>query len=141
MEKSCELCGTRMSYCLPSRKYCKECAKKVHNTVQAKGRLKKKMVPISSVIICGVCGKPLVKKTAAQKYHLECSIALSKQIGLEYRKKKKKSSRERDRKVQPAPKPKYTLKQMNDKAKELGMMYGKYSLLLSQGKVDPPDER
>lgn len=39
------------------------------------------------------------------------------------------------------PKPKYTIKQINDKAKELGMSYGHYSTLLAQGKVDPPDER
>ena len=39
------------------------------------------------------------------------------------------------------PKPKYTIKQMNDKAKELGMSYGHYSTLFAQGKVDPPDER
>ena len=38
-------------------------------------------------------------------------------------------------------KPKYTIKQMNDKAKELGMNYGHYSTLLAQGKVDFPDER
>ena len=38
-------------------------------------------------------------------------------------------------------KPKYSLKQVNDKAKELGMSYGHYSDLLAQGKVDPPDER
>ena len=33
------------------------------------------------------------------------------------------------------------VKQMNDKAKELGMSYGHYSTLFAQGKVDPPDER
>lgn len=37
--------------------------------------------------------------------------------------------------------PKYSLKQINDKAKEYGMDYGHYMLALSQGKVDPPDER
>jgi hypothetical protein len=39
------------------------------------------------------------------------------------------------------PKPKYTIKQMNDKAKELGMSYGHYSTLLAQGNVKAPDER
>lgn len=44
------------------------------------------------------------------------------------------------RKAKPAP-PRYSIKQINDKAKSLGMNYGHYSMLLSQGKVEPPDER
>nr|DAT70964.1 MAG TPA: hypothetical protein [Caudoviricetes sp.] len=84
--------------------------------------------------LCAWCGKAMVKKTPEQKYHKDCARKAERSCapsGYQF----KLPERQR-----PAP-PRYSIKQINDKAKSLGMNYGHYSMLLSQGKVEPPDER
>lgn len=83
-----------------------------------------------------------------QKYHQKCAnVVKRKQMAKwwkehpDYIKTPTRKARPEGTKAEEKPKPKYTIKQMNDKAKELGMSYGHYSTLLAQGKVDPPDER
>ena len=84
--------------------------------------------------LCAWCGKAMVKKTPDQKYHKDCARKAERSCapaGYQF----KLPERQR-----PTP-PRYSIKQINDKAKSLGMNYGHYSMLLSQGKVEPPDER
>ena len=80
------------------------------------------------------CGKAMVKKTPDQKYHKDCARKAERSCvpaGYQFKLAEKQ---------RPTP-PRYSIKQINDKAKPLGMNYGHYSTLLSQGKVEPPDER
>lgn len=92
--------------------------------------------------------KPMRKVYEHQKYHQKCANAVKrKQIAdwwkehPDYIKTPSRKARPEGNHTEEKPNPKYTIKQMNDKAKELGMSYGHYSTLFAQGKVDPPDER
>lgn len=76
----------------------------------------------------------MVKKTPGQKYHKDCARKAERSYapdGYQFKLPERKRTTP----------PRYSIKQINDKAKSLGMNYGHYSMLLSQGKVEPPDER
>lgn len=143
MIKYCERCGTSLGECTTKKKWCEKCLKIIRIERQRKARKEKGIKPLG-VVTCAFCGKPLQKNSAAQKYHKECAREVDRQRALsKYRRGKKKGRIYRKIKiVEPEHKPpRYSIKQINDKAKSLGMDYGHYSTLLSQGKVDPPDER
>lgn len=141
-EKYCERCGTPLGKVLKTKRYCKECAILVKKENEAARRAPYGVVP------CEWRKKPMRKLYERQKYHQKCANAVKrKQVAnwrkehLDYIKTSAHKARPEGNQMGEKPKPKYTIKQMNDKAKELGMNYGHYSLLLSQGKVEPPDER
>lgn len=97
---------------------------------------------------CERCGAPLGEVIKTKRYCEECAnIVKRKQMAKwrkehsDYIKSPTRKARPEGNQTQEKPKPKYTIKQMNDKAKELGMSYGHYSTLLAQGKANPPDER
>lgn len=97
---------------------------------------------------CERCGCLLGKVLKTKRYCKECANAVRRKQVVDWWKEHPDYIKTSSRKARPEgnqmkekPKPKYTIKQMNDKAKELGMSYGHYSTLFAQGKVDPPDER
>lgn len=141
-EKYCERCGVFLGKVLKTKRYCKECAILVKKENQAARRAPYGVVP------CEWCKRPMRKVYEHQKYHQKCANAVKRKRVADWWKEHPDYIKTSSRKARPKgnqmgekPKPKYTIKQMNDKAKELGMSYGHYSTLLAQGKVDPPDER
>lgn len=150
--KYCERCGILLGLVNPCRKYCKECRETVRRERQvlAKKGVKKK----PETVPCAWCGKPMLRKSWSQKYHAECATEAQKALNRKLKAKKREEMKasgvfkadwdvkepepEPPKKHEP---PKYTVRQMNDKAKQLGLSYGHYSTLLSQGKAEPPDER
>ena len=97
---------------------------------------------------CEWCKRPMRKVYEHQKYHHKCANAVKRKRAADwwkehpdYIKTPSRKARPEGNQMEEKPKPKYTIKQINDKAKELGMSYGHYSTLFAQGKVDPPDER
>lgn len=136
-EKYCERCGLYLGVVRPARRYCKECAILIQKEKQAERRAPYGVVP------CEWCKMPMRKLYKYQKYHKKCANAVKRKKTADWWKEHPDYIRASlDRKeIQQKKSQKYSLKQVNDKAKELGMSYGHYSDLLSQGKVDPPDER
>ena len=95
---------------------------------------------------CEWCKRPMRKLYKHQKYHKKCANIVKRKKTADWWKEhpdyiRISSDESRQQGNATKEKPKYSLKQVNDKAKELGMSYGHYSNLLAQGKVDPPDER
>lgn len=95
---------------------------------------------------CERCGLYLGKVLKTRRYCKECANAVKRKKTADWWKEhpdyiRASSDESRQEENTTKEKPKYSLKQVNDKAKELGMSYGHYSDLLAQGKVDPPDER
>lgn len=140
--KYCERCGCLLGKVLKTKRYCKECAILVKKENEAARRAPYGVVP------CEWCKKPMRKLYEHQKYHQKCANAVKRKQVADWWKEHPDYIKTSPRKARPEgnqmgekPKPKYTIKQMNDKAKELGMSYGHYSTLLAQGKVDHPDER
>lgn len=141
-EKYCERCGLYLGVVRPTRRYCKECAMLVQKENQTERRAPYGVVP------CEWCKRPMRKLYKHQKYHQKCANAVRrKQVTgwwkehPDYIKTNSRKARPEGNQTKEKPKPKYTIKQMNDKAKELGMSYGHYSTLLAQGKVKASDER
>jgi hypothetical protein len=100
------------------------------------------------VVPCEWCKRPMRKVYEHQKYHHKCANAVKRKRAADwwkehpdYIKTPSRKARPEGNQMEEKPKPKYTIKQMNDKAKELGMSYGHYSALFAQGKVGPPNER
>lgn len=141
-EKYCERCGLYLGVVRPTRRYCKECAILVKKENEAARRAPYGVVP------CEWCKRPMRKVYEHQKYHHKCANAVKRKRVADwwkehpdYTKTSIRKARLEGNQMEEKPKPKYTIKQMNDKAKELGMSYGHYGTLLAQGKADPPDER
>ena len=133
MNKFCVRCGAFLEAPNANQKYCVVCAHNVQLEQQAKWRRRKGKTE-RVMGLCAWCGKAMVKKTPDQKYHKDCARKAERSCapaGYQFKLPEKQ---------RPTP-PRYSIKQINDKAKSLGMNYGHYSTLLSQGKVEPPDER
>lgn len=140
--KYCERCGCLLGKVLKNKRYCKECAMFVKKEKEAARRAPYGVVP------CEWCKRPMRKVYERQKYHQKCANAVrQKRVAdwwkehPDYIKTPSRKARPEGNRTEEKPKPKYTIKQMNDKAKELGMSYGHYSTLFAQGKVKAPDER
>lgn len=139
-EKYCERCGLYLGVVRPTRRYCKECAILVQKEKQTEHRAPYGVAP------CEWCKRPMRKLYKHQKYHKRCANIVKQKKTADWWKEhpdyiRISSDESKQQGNVTKDKPKYSLKQVNDKAKELGMSYGHYSDLLAQGKVDPPDER
>ena len=137
--KYCERCGVLLGEVLETKRYCKECAKAIKQEREAARRAPYGVVP------CEWCKRPMCKLYECQKYHQKCAKLARRKKTADWWKNHPDYIRVPDRPVEIAKeenrRPKYTIEQIDRKAKELGMSYGHYSKLLEQGKVDPPDER
>lgn len=73
--KYCEHCGVLLGLVNPTKKYCSDCKRKVSlERKMAKRKALKNghgFTPVRS--ICQWCGEPMIKTSAAQKYHKECA--------------------------------------------------------------------
>lgn len=133
--KYCVRCGASLGYARANKKYCSACKRKVeYQSYKAKkengeiGKLR--------VINCEWCGKPLVQKTANQKYHAECAyfsrLDKSKKTNAknyaEKKKQKKKLKKPEKKKV-------LSVSQVQHIACKLGLSYGTTSLKLSTGEI------
>ena len=73
--KYCERCGILLGAVNPAKKYCSDCKRKV--SLERKRARRKalseshRFVPVRTT--CQWCGEPMIKKSAAQKYHKECA--------------------------------------------------------------------
>ena len=73
--KYCEHCGILLGAVNPRKKYCSDCKREV--SIERKRARRKalseshRFVPVKTT--CQWCGKPMIKTSAAQKYHKECA--------------------------------------------------------------------
>lgn len=73
--KYCERCGILLGAVNPTKKYCSDCKREV--SLERKRAKRKalseshRFVPVKTT--CQWCGEPMIKKSAAQKYHKECA--------------------------------------------------------------------
>lgn len=73
--KYCERCGAFLGRVNPPKKYCTQCKRDV-SCEQKRARRKalssgRGFTPVKTV--CQWCGKPMIKMSAAQKYHKDCA--------------------------------------------------------------------
>lgn len=73
--KYCERCGAFLGRVNPRKKYCTQCKRDV-SCEQKRARRKalssgRGFAPVKTV--CQWCGKPMIKMSAAQKYHKDCA--------------------------------------------------------------------
>ena len=73
--KYCERCGLFLGMVNPRKKYCTQCKRDV-SCEQKRARRKalssgRGFTPVKTV--CQWCGKPMIKTSAAQKYHKDCA--------------------------------------------------------------------
>lgn len=97
--------------------------------------------------VCESCGKVILNARNRQRLCSDCAKKRQKAASLKYYENNRDEINERLRlrtqmrrmpEPEPTPPrtpPKYTISQVDAKAKELGISYGKCSLLLEQGKV------
>lgn len=73
--KYCEHCGILLGAVNPRKKYCSDC--KMEVSLERKRARRKalsenhRFVPVKTT--CQWCGEPMIKTSAAQKYHKECA--------------------------------------------------------------------
>lgn len=97
--------------------------------------------------VCESCGKVILNAPNRQRFCSDCAKKRQKAASLKYYEHNRDEINERLRlrtqmrripDPEPAPPrtpPKYTISQVDAKAKELGISYGKCNLLLEQGKI------
>lgn len=73
--KYCERCGILLGAVNFTKKYCSDCKREV-SLEQKRARRKVlkesyRFVPVKTA--CQWCGEPMIKTSAAQKYHKECA--------------------------------------------------------------------
>lgn len=125
--KYCERCGLYLGCVHAATKYCRECRDVIRNERQTERRHGKK--EIGKAITCDVCGKPLVKTGATQKYHPECKlIAKREQDRVNWaRRKNEKARKEASKAVE------YSVLDVQKMAEKAGCSYGEMSLRLAKG--------
>jgi hypothetical protein len=132
--KYCERCGILLGEVNPAKKYCSDCKRKV--SLERKRARRKvlseshRFVPVKTV--CQWCGEPMIKKSAAQKYHKDCakdaafaSIAEHQSI----RRKRALNEKALEEKKIPS------IGQVQALADKMGKHYGEVSRMLATGEL------
>lgn len=142
--KYCERCGAFLGMVAVNRKYCLNCYS-IANLERCRERSRKRnearRKEAAKPVPCAWCGKPLVRRNTCQKYHAECQkaayAALQKKLRKKYRESGKSSQYKKPERKKEKPKKKnYTIEEIEAKAKELGITYGKVVLGLQLGTID-----
>lgn len=132
--KYCERCGILLGAVNPAKKYCSDCKRKV--SLERKRARRKalseshRFVPVRTT--CQWCGKPMIKMSAAQKYHKDCakdaafaSIAEHQSI----RRERALNEKALEEKKIPS------IGQVQALADKLGKHYGEVSRMLATGEL------
>lgn len=133
--KYCERCGILLGAVNPTKKYCSDCKREV--SLERKRARKKALktetgfVPVRST--CQWCEEPMLKTSAAQKYHKECAReanAISTAENRRLRKERDRKEKARENKRIPS------VGQVQALADKLGKHYGEVSRMLAAGGAD-----
>lgn len=142
--KYCERCGASLGMVMKSKKYCLDCYLIVARERDCERHRKKhemKEAELKKPIPCAWCGKPLVRRVPSQKYHPECQKPanserqrqlrqLYKEKGIPQKSQEEiKSPRKKKKKGIPS------VLEVNNKAKELGISYGKLVQMMERGEI------
>lgn len=114
----CTVCTIR--YADPGHTMCEECRQKQHEYSVTKR--KQKMQEWKENGLCYVCGMPAAEGRTMCERHLEA-------------KRGQNSKPERETKPMEPKKHKETIEETNEKARAMGLSYGKYQLLKSLGRI------
>lgn len=132
--KYCERCGCFLGMVNPVKKYCSECKKEVSRE-QKRARRKalgagRGFTPMKST--CQWCGEPMIKTSAAQKYHKECARdAAFKSIAEHQRLRKERDRNKKALEEKKIP----SVGQVQALADKLGKHYGEVSQMLATGEL------
>lgn len=132
--KYCERCGIFLGEVYPQKRYCSECKKEVS---RERKRLRYKALHDgqgypSSRSICQWCGKPMVKMSAAQKYHKDCAKEANSVSTTQRQRLRKELERNRKTLVEKRIPSVGQVQALSDK---LGKHYGEVSQMLSTGEL------
>ena len=132
--KYCERCGILLGAVNPAKKYCSDCKRKV--SLERKRARRKalseshRFVPVKST--CQWCGEPMIKESAAQKYHKECARDASFASIAEHQKMR----RERNLNKKALEEKKIpSVGQVQALADKIGKHYGEVSRMLAAGEL------
>lgn len=132
--KYCERCGAFLGTVNPRKKYCTQCKRDV-SCEQKRARRKalssgRGFTPVKTV--CQWCGKPMIKMSAAQKYHKECAKEASFTSIVEHRKMRKDRNLNKkaleEKKIP-------SVGQVQALADKMGKHYGEVSRMLATGEL------
>ena len=144
MVKICAKCGALIENANINQKYCCICTHKKQLEAQANWRKAKK--PKLQVIKCKYCGELMRVMRPGQEMHVKCErkvMSAERRKWLQEHPRPTKPSYKNQiphiERKKPQPAPKYSVGQMDAKARKLGMTYGKYVSLIDMGRVEPPD--
>lgn len=132
--KYCERCGLFLGMVNPRKKYCTQCKRDV-SYEQKRARRKalssgRGLTPVKTV--CQWCGKPMIKMSAAQKYHRDCAKDAAFASIAEHQRLRK----ERDRNKKTLEEKKIpSVAQVQALADKLGKHYGEVSQMLATGEL------
>lgn len=143
--KYCERCGKLLGYVMKSKKYCIDCYA-IANREKDRERHRKKQAikeaELKKPVPCAWCGKPLVRRVQSQKYHPECqksaNMKRQKELRAIYREKGITQKGQKEMKSPFKKKRKNgipSVLEVNNKAKELGVSYGKLVQMMEHGEV------
>lgn len=132
--KYCERCGILLGMVNPTKKYCSECKKEVSREQK---RARKKafgaghgFTPMKST--CQWCGEPMIKTSAAQKYHKDCAKdAAFASIAEHQRMRRERGLNEKALEEKKVP----SIGQVQALADKLGKHYGEVSRMLATGEL------
>lgn len=132
--KYCERCGILLGEVNPTKKYCSVCKREV--SLERKRARRKalseshRFVPVKTT--CQWCGEPMIKTSAAQKYHKECARDAAFASVAEHQKMR----RERNLNKQALEEKKIpSVAQVQALADKLGKHYGEVSQMLATGEL------
>lgn len=132
--KYCERCGILLGAVNPTKKYCSYCKREV--SLERKRARRKTLkesrgfAPVKST--CQWCGEPMIKTSAAQKYHKECAKDAAFTSIAEHQRLRK----ERDRNKKALEEKKIpSVGQVQALAEKLGKHYGEVSQMLATGEL------
>lgn len=132
--KYCERCGILLGAVNPTKKYCSDCKREV-SLEQKRARRKvlkesHRFVPVKTT--CQWCGEPMIKTSAAQKYHKECA----KEASFTSIAENQKMRRERNINKKALEEKKIpSIGQVQALADKLGKHYGEVSRMLATGEL------
>lgn len=132
--KYCEHCGVLLGLVNPTKKYCSDCKREV--SLERKRARRKTLksghgfTPVRS--ICQWCGEPMVKTSAAQKYHNGCAKkAYNAKANLNAKTVYKVKQQEKKKREKTFP----SIGEVQALADKLGKHYGEVSQMLATGEL------
>lgn len=130
-EKYCERCGLYLGIVRPTRRYCTEC-KSEASKERSKERKKAETSFKLKSTFCAWCGKPMLKKSAAQKYHKECAVEANKaKSGVAAKAAYRAKNQEKKKQEKTFP----SIGEVQAFADKLGKHYGEVSRMLATGEL------